>query len=249
MNKYIFHGLVIPERTNVYIQKTRCYYPDKKMEIITECYNSKIVAECSCAVSDVSLLTLKNYVEMAIRIIVDSIGYAFACGYDVEIESAYDLDKKNLAIFGVHENIFDEPKINEDTDKGIPHPEISISLFELAKISGANIELQIALSDFREAIRQPNFTSFHCYRAIEALGHAFTGDKISQWKGLRETLHVDRASIDKVKDSADSLRHGKPSLQSWDDRKEHMLITWYIIKKYVDWRLKNPNVESFNMTA
>src|SRR5579872_7139255 len=104
MSKYIFHGLVLPERANVSIKKLNCSYPDKKIEIILECSLSKLVAECS-SVYETELLTLKNYVEAAIRNIVDSVGYSIACGYDVEIESAYNLETKEFTIFGVHENI------------------------------------------------------------------------------------------------------------------------------------------------
>ncbi|HSW93404.1 MAG TPA: hypothetical protein VLJ15_03510 [Gammaproteobacteria bacterium] len=233
MIKYIFHGLVLPERASVFIKKGNCSYPDNNIEINLECSFSKVVAECS-SVNNIELLTLKNYVEMATRNIVDSIGYTTACGYDVEIESAYNLETKELTIFGVHENIFNEAKINDDTSKGIPHPDIAISLIDLAKLCGRNIELQIALSDFREAIRQPNSTSFHCYRAIEALKHTFGSDEQTQWEGLRESLQIDRNDIRLVQESARPLRHGKPAPQTWDDRKRHMLITWQIIKKYIE---------------
>ena len=235
MNQYIFYGLILPERANVFISKAKFYFPDKKIEIISECSLSKVISECSAA-DAIDLETLKNYVEMAIRTIVDSRGYTIACGYDVEIQSVYNLATKEWSIFGVHENIFPEEKINEDTNRGFVHPEIKISLLDLAAMSGKNMELQIALSDFREAIRQPNFTSFHCYRVIEALRHTFDGDKSKQWEKLRNTLQIDSDEITIIRDAARRLRHGDPAPQSWEDRKKHMFITWCIIKKYIDWR-------------
>jgi hypothetical protein len=242
MQNYIFYGSVLPERVNIYIPQTNANIPEAGIDISLECVRSKIIAKCSCNDPTINPQILKNYVETTSRVIVDAIGYTVACGYDVEIESVYNLNTNEFYILGVHEEIFDDPQINENTNRGIPHPDIPISTNELAKIAGINPELQIALGDFREAIRQPNFTSFHCYRAIEALRHAFTfcgEEESNQWKELRTNLLVDRDDIDIIKKHADFLRHGKSIPQPWKIRKKHMLITWEIIKKYIDWRIKN----------
>ncbi|HHU0025782.1 TPA: hypothetical protein ACT9M9_002979, partial [Legionella pneumophila] len=237
--KFIFHGLVLPERVQFNISKCKCAMQD--IEIILWSSFSKIVVECLVKKSlEINLYTLKNYVEMAVRTIVDSVGYLQACGYDVEIESAYDLQTKDFIIFGVHENIFHDDQINSDTNNGIPHPEISISPTELAFLSSQNLELGIALGDFREAIRQPNFTSFHCYRAIEAIKQAFDGKKDKdKWERLRTNLDVERSDIDKIANQAKFLRHGKCHPQVWKTRKEHMFITWNIIKKYIEFLKSN----------
>ena len=229
-----------PERVNFRIPFTPMTLPKEKIELIMACVSSKVIIECSCDDQNINLLTLKNRVENCVRIFADAAGYTTACGYDVEIESAFNPITNQLVIFGVHEDIFDDQQINRDTDNGKPHPDISISIDALAKLSGVNMELSIALSDFREAIRQPSFTSFHCYRAIEALRHTFKGGKESQWIELRTVLNVDKRDIDEIITFASGLRHGEVLPQPWEARKKHMLITWQIIKKYIDWRSINP---------
>ncbi|HAU1294598.1 TPA: hypothetical protein JBI28_16335, partial [Legionella pneumophila] len=124
--------------------------------------------------------------------------------------------------------------ISVDISICVEERKISLSPTELAFLSSQNLELGIALGDFREAIRQPNFTSFHCYRAIEAIKQAFDGKKDKdKWERLRTNLDVERSDIDKIANQAKFLRHGKCHPQVWKTRKEHMFITWNIIKKYI----------------
>lgn len=242
MTDYVFHGVVLPERVNFIISKMNYKNHDETISLVIECAFSKIVVHCSCLVPDINLLTLKNFVEIVCRILVDSAGYTTANGYDLVIESCYDLngnhkEANQLIIFGTHENIFNDPKINNETSQGIPHPDIIIPVYNLAALVFENIELQIALSDFREAIRQPNFTSFHCYRAIEALRHVFNGKENEQWEALYSTFSIIKSDVYDIKKSAGLLRHGQLTQQSWEIRKKHMLLTWEIIKKYIEWKL------------
>lgn len=70
IDKFIFHGLVLPERVQFNISKCKCAMQD--IEIILWSSFSKIVVECLVKKSlEINLYTLKNYVEMAVRTIVD----------------------------------------------------------------------------------------------------------------------------------------------------------------------------------
>ncbi len=239
-NEYVFHGLVLPEWAELNIPPCRSTFPEEKIEIILSCINSKLVAKCSCSYPNADLLTLKRHVEFTARTIVDVVGFMSIAGYDVEIEKVYNPEKNQQYFFGIQEFIFDDDNIDGLARQPRPHPALPISCQELAKLSAMNTELSIALADFREAIRQTNFTSFHCYRAIEALKSVFDRNKKSQWEKFRITLNIKRDDIERIKNSADILRHGELTLQTWEIRKEHLLITWSIINKYIDWRSKNP---------
>ena len=105
IQKYVFHGRVLPERSNFNL------YPPITLQLenghlIIACLYSKLTIECENSDLKVNLFTLKNIVESTVRIIVDSLGYTLACGYDVEIESAYNFLSKDITMFGVQEEIF-----------------------------------------------------------------------------------------------------------------------------------------------
>ena len=97
-----------------------------------------------------------------------------------------------------------------------------------------NIPLRLAIADFRESIRNPDFTAFHCYRAIESLRHEFIGkDKKEQWEMLRNNLKVKEETIKTMKDSAVMQRHGAIGTAPWEKRKEQMYTAWLIISKFI----------------
>jgi hypothetical protein len=48
--------------------------------------------------------TLANaYVTSIAQIFINSIGFTFACGYTIEIDSVYDVQLKTLELFSCHE--------------------------------------------------------------------------------------------------------------------------------------------------
>lgn len=92
--------------------------------------------------------------------------------------------------------------------------------------------------DFREAIRQPDETAYLYYRAIEAIASEFRKDKSPQvklakpdWDAFREALNLDRATIDRY-EAQGIVRHGRMIFQTWDDRKDQLLIAWNIIYRF-----------------
>src|SRR5579872_3169719 len=149
MNRYLFYGSILPERSNIQIPKATWHIEHKTavdIEINLECHCSKIIAECLPKVK-IDTRVLKHYVEAAVRTMADCIGYSIVCGYDVIIDSVYDIEKKTTTLFSPHENIFDSPKINQNTAEGIPHPDFKLSLSHLAQLCTRYVELQVALSD------------------------------------------------------------------------------------------------------
>lgn len=242
MTKYIFYGSVLPERANVAFSPILMTSINSDYELIAQCALSKIVVEFNCNDETRINATHKNIIEHNIRILVDSLGFSLACGYDVQIESVLNTKTHHVEIFGVHEPIFDFAQNNFHPSNIEPHPDTAGTFFDISKLAGVHLELAIALADFRESIRTPHFTSFYCYRAIEALKNALEGNDKQQWNKLHEIVSSSKEIIQPIKDKADQLRHGKFAEQSWDTRKHAMLVTWDIINKFIKWRLDDLSI-------
>ncbi len=200
------------------------------------CSRSKITVDCINEIpAEMNLATAKNAVESFIRVVTDTLGFTVACGYDVEITSAYNLETKANNIFGVHENIFDDQKINLSTSQGTAHP-LSPSIGDIIATAVTSPQLTIALADFRESIRQPAFTVFHCYQALESLKYSAPDIKDDQkkWSWLLSTLKISKATKDRLlKLGAGEQRHGKACTSIWEERKWAMSVAWEAIRRYV----------------
>jgi hypothetical protein len=119
---------------------------------------------------------------------------------------------------------------------GQPSAILDVDYRKICELSGIDLSLRLAMADFRESIRSPDFTAFHCMRAVESLKHSdFIGSKDNSQKleQLKIKLKVAKKTLDKISNPGNDQRHGKPLPQSWENRKEQMLITWEIIRRYI----------------
>lgn len=209
---------------------------NNEIKIISlNCDLSKFLIECENQdPQNINLKFLKNIIENFMRLVADMYGFTVACGYDVEVTEAYNLDTKKYYILGVHENIFDDMDINNSTYEGIPHPDAP-SHSDIINVARAHPELIVALSDFRKAIKDPDFTVFHCYRALDSLKYAAPIKKESkQWEWLYSNLNLSKKTKDKLSASGGGeQRHGKVNPTSWEDRKFAMKIAWEAIRRFV----------------
>src|SRR6185312_8540770 len=102
---------------------------------------------------------------------------------------------------------------------------------------GADVGAQIALANFREAMRMPVDTGFFCFRAIEAVMQSMRADDnerdLRAWERLRQNLIVDRSAIGAVKAHADAPRHGRATSIGDRDRATVLLITDEIVERYL----------------
>ena len=231
--QYTFFGKVHPERCNVSITEIRAKVGAPGDEIHGELRYyislSQVTATFVCEKPVANVYTLRNYVEDAIRVALDALGYTLACGYDLEVTEMIDSLGNRPIVFGVG-----IPAVENAAAQGGVSFEAIMSLFADAR--GAY--LQRCLADLREAIRIPKDTGFFCYRAIESLRQFFLRDKAakdekSSWKILRSELGVDRADIDAVKALADPVRHGDSAGISDDQRAKTFQLTWGIVNKFV----------------
>jgi hypothetical protein len=214
--QYIFYGRILPERVGF-----NCYPPiniqSEKYQLIIGCLHSKLTIECNNYDPEVNLASLKNTIESTVRILVDVIGYTVACGYDVEIESAYHISKKEITMFGVQEEIFLTEEDLKRIRDGQPPAILDVDYRKICELSGIDLSLRLAMADFRESIRSPDFTAFHCMRAVESLKHSdFIGSKDNSQKleQLKIKLKVAKKTLDKISNPGNDQRHGKPLPQS-----------------------------------
>jgi len=246
--KYIFYGRVLPERVNFTLYPPITLTSEKYQLIVGSLY-SKLTIECDNQDLELNLATLKNTVESAVRILVDGIGYTTACGFDVEIESAYDLSKKEITMFSVQEEFFDSEEDLKCIRDGRPPSVLGVDKEKICDLMGIDISLRLAMADFRESIRNPDVTAFHCMRAIESLKHSdFLSSKDSSQKlgQLKISLKITKKTMDKISIPGKDQRHGKAVKQSWQNRKEQMYITWEIIRRYLMLHINPKALNGFN---
>jgi hypothetical protein len=231
--QYTFFGKIHPERYNVSIPgvEMKMRFPENGIEGVLRCYieMSQVSATFQCDEPVANVHTLKNYVEDAIRVALDALGYVLGYGYDLEVTQMTDSEGSRPVVFGV----------------GIPAVKNSA---ETAGISLDNVielqrdyrgeQLQRCLSDLREAVRSPKDTGFFCYRAVEALRQFFVCEKgakddKSSWEMLRSDLDVVKSDIDKIRDVAKPVRHGGGVLMTDEQRAEIFTLTWDIVNKFI----------------
>lgn len=231
--QYTFFGKVYPERCNVSIQEIRAQVGVQGDEIYGDLRYyislSQVTAIFVCEKPVANIYTLKNFIEDAIRIALDALGYTLACGYDLEVTQMIDSLGSTPTVFGV--NI---PAVEKAAGEAAVSFGNIMSLFKDAKGG----YLQHCLADLREAIRIPKDTGFFCYRAIEVLKVYFlhekgAADDKSSWEMLRSELNVERVDIDAIKTIADPARHGDSSTITDEQRAKTFVLTWAIVNKFI----------------
>ena len=232
-NKYTFFGVVHPERANVKIPKVEMKLGGNEAGIdggLTVWISlSKITAIFVSEQPVDDPHTLKNYVDQAVRVLVDAVGFCNGCGYDIEIIQMVDSSDNTPLIFDVGIPALQDRAQN----MGIEVPNI-VNLFADRR----GIYLQSCFADFREAIRSPKDTGFFCFRAIEDLRQFFVVEKKCKskqksWECLRNDLGVDRSTIEEVQDFSDPVRHGESIYISGSDRSTILTKTQDIIGKFI----------------
>lgn len=236
---YMFVGTVIPERAQFTIETPMHselfdFEGNRSGEIISYIINSQISVKVHLSKIEDNIFSLKDVVEDNIRLQLDISGYLNGLGYDVEITQGYD-PFNNVTFFGL--NVFE---VN-DFIKNRPKRFSDVMLI----FSKENCEyLRLALSDLREAIRNPKDSGFFCYRSIECLRQYFVyknnldnknnRDRIKSWEILGKELDIDNNEIKSViKPYADLARHGVRVYLSTTERQKIFDLTWKIIDNYV----------------
>ncbi len=226
MKRYLIEGRIIPERINFDMPAfdfttTRA---DVSLSGRLSILKSKIFIHVS-APDEAKVPDIRNMLLTVIADVVNYVGFYLVCGISWELESITDVDDRSTFVFGVEGHAFHDRSEfgNKLTFAPAGHDaplQISGDLIFNSAISRATHEL-------RNSIRYPDFTALHCRLAIEAIRNHFDADDEAEgWRKMREALKLSRSTIETFQDIAAIQRHGRNTLQTWEQRRRCMQIAW-----------------------
>lgn len=238
----VFTGRVLPERANVNIR-----LPRVGVEMVFSRRSVEAQIQLSIGASQVSVAvaipdadppdvwTLKNMVETFVRTATDALGYVSGCGYDCEI-SAVTAPNGEHSVFGVN-----VPGLEETSSE---RPFSAADTLELAMMHPL---LARALSELREAIREPSHTAARAWAAIESIRQAFVdqddeGKSQGSWTRMREELKIERGFFSPLEPPAKAQRHGEFFFMNAEERGDAMLRAVRVVDRYSIY-LRNGHVD------
>lgn len=243
--KYTFKGIVHPKRVKFSVNAKfglQIKRPEFGIDGVfgIEFKDSDFVAEYTTVVDhtkseNANFETLRNYIEEAIRLIVDIYCYIKSYSYDVEIIKVECAELKINYIFDVQgeKNIIKDQK---QTDEGFT----SLMMF-FAMRSDLDF-LRHALTDFRRSIKYPAETAAFCFRAIETIRRFYFEDmeikdenkrREKGWRELRTTLNFDREFFEDIEKFALPNRHGEYPIITYEKREVIMNKTRQVMDAFI----------------
>jgi len=176
---------------------------------------------------------LRNVVLTILQNELSAIGYLKGLAYDVEIRRVLNPLLGVDCVFGI-----EMPCIAERNKAIVLDNAISTIRKKLTEPLG--VYLHLCLTDLKSAMKEPNDTSFFCYRAIESLRQHCVAkfslnpkNKDAHWEKFREIAKCDRTAIMMIKASADAPRHGDVAAMTADERVKLLTTTWDIVDAYL----------------
>lgn len=232
MWKCVFHGVVHPERatfelgTPVHLQIAH-----KEAQFVGSLtvwiYKNQVTAALESELKPADFATVRNFVGSVVSNIVDCGCLNLAVGYDVELISAHDVNEGTTVVFG--------PEIY---GLSVADNELrTVKIGELLLASEKHPLFRKALTDFRNAIRDPEDTGFFCYRAVESLIHAVRkldgiGDKKKAIAAIEVRLDLHSSCINMLRDLATNVRHGEFRWTTGHERELALRITREILQRF-----------------
>ena len=232
MSRWTFFGRVHPERIPLTwntplegISHISVLNLDIKFRIII--HASQIIVDIEFEGDNPDVDSLRNVAADLVRTLTDLVGYLQGLPFEVEIVSANVHGTNEWKIFGT------EIPALATSRRGQDH---SIKVDLLSAVS-TNAAAQMALADFRKAMRDPVGTGFYCYRAVEAMMQSMKANPKENdeaaWKNLRERLCVGRSVLNSIKQHADYPRHGRPSQITDFERATVFKLTDEVIRRFL----------------
>jgi hypothetical protein len=233
--KYIFHGRIYPERTNVYLEPGFTVESDNT-RINVKITASQIVAEAEFGDEIENIHTMRNTVEESVYNVTDLFSFVEGYSYTVEITSVVTPDGESH-VFGVT-----VPALREKSE------DMNMS-DQVTRILGIQSELDSdylhrCFKDLRLSMKDPAETGFFCYRSIETVRKYFQNkyeidDKKEGWIKMRNELEIERSKIDSIKEYADDRRHGGQVTITGEERADLFSNTWKILDQFLSYLEKN----------
>jgi len=238
VTKWTFFGEIYPERIPVTLGTPLSGHAN--LEGLNAEFDYRVILHAGQAIVDLTVTkgnldvdSMRNAARDCIMTITDLIGFQQGGAFEVEIISGIQRDTGEWRVFGIEIPVL--ASLKQDKDKKELAASLIIAVSE-------NVPAQIALANFREAIRSAVGTGFHCFRAIEAIMQSMKTPSdqsdSSAWKLLRNNLCFDRSVIDAVKKHADFPRHGRPSSITDTERGNVFLFTHEIISRFLKYLVR-----------
>lgn len=243
--KYIFTGVVHPKRVSFGVNVKfglQIKRPEFGIDGVfgIEFKDSDFTAEYATNVDhtkgeNANLETLRNYIEEAIRLVVDIYCYIKSYSYDVEIIKVECSELEVNHVFDVQ----GEKNINKD--KKQTDNEFTNLVMFFAMRPDLDF-LRHALVDFRRSIKYPAETATFCFRAIETIRRFYFEDMNIQdekkrrekgWEELRTVLNLDREFFKNIEHFAKPNRHGEYLVITYKERERIMNKTRQVIDVFI----------------
>ncbi|MCG7392977.1 hypothetical protein MHY87_08685 [Microvirga sp. ACRRW] len=232
--KYVFTGLIYPERAMLNIPQTIARNINSPHAGLVGYFTFNIIFNQLVATFESSseidnLYTLRNTVEELAHSIVDLMSIDTLFFRDIDIKTAYDVRRGITHVFGI-----DFPGLS-------PTEQTAVDLDFYFSIASQSRYFQKAVTDLKYALKIPPDTGFFCYRAFEALVNDFRvsfslKDKLAGIKKLEETLHVHPDCGKRLMELASEVRHAHPVWISGDERAQAVQIVRDMIKRFALYR-------------
>jgi hypothetical protein len=152
--------------------------------------------------------TFSNEVVSVVQGLLDALGFHLATPLRAEVSSLVTQGNTLVIRTLTWEELREAPNSPPYVDGSTLQP-----FFEA---TASNSFARHALADLRAALEYPDDTAFYAYRAIETVRQSFlAGDtdtdasRKKSWQALRDTLNVDRESLDQARALATPRRHGE----------------------------------------
>lgn len=234
MTRYEFIGRILPERARFNDFKAEIQLASEfaGSRVNVSVFLNHIFATVTTPNPVSDIYTLRNYVTEVLRAPIDAAGFVQGYAYELEIFAVTSPDLQDPFLFGI--NI---PALKDF----FPDPTKKFQqLLQLLSTSHSRY-LHRALSDLREAMRNPSDTPFFCNRAIETIKQFYFYEKKASsnkeaWALMAKELDQDPMDPDyiQIRDWALPARHGDHRVLSSDDRKRCFLFSWKVIDKFVN---------------
>ena len=233
MGCYIFSGRVYPERyglgINPIFDTTIKHYDGALSRMRIGISAGQVTATVHTDSTD-SMYYMKNRVSRQVRNLADAAGFIAAAAFDVEITTCISPD-------GSH-TIFNTafPDLTQHTWDSAESQRVFNLLVGQA---GTSAYVRMALSDLRNAIREPLDTCVNCYRAIESIRQEYlVGDvddkeaRKQSWVRLREATGATESDLDWLKELATPRRHGASIDEPEEQRARALRIARQVVERH-----------------
>lgn len=228
---YAFFGRIYPENAGVNISQTELQHMSQfgTLQIEIFAHGSQLLIEVQTEDTTNDIFTIKNLVKSSVSSLTDPLSFLVGKRVNVEILGVITPSGRKR-VFGV-ELHYISGKISQEEiqDKWLP------KIMD-AYQTEASPYIQRAFRDYRLAMEYGEDTGFYCFRAIESLRQFFKNeDDAESWERLRDTLDVDRSTIeDGVQNYSKKRRHGDVYSITGEERQQILETTWDIIKRFIE---------------